>query len=473
MLRNQIPEQEASYDDPARGVNLRASLVSLQPGESPLMQNCILDGGIRIRTGNSRLTPTALASSLGVRGGTKFYYGGASSQKVRLIAYGTKIVTVADVGTETVLTSAMSNDKDTWFTTWSITDKVYISNSTDTLRSYDGATFATVTGTAIPIPRGPVVGVQDRLLAITVNGVERTNPRNDSVWSTNSGWATFRPITPGLFTALHPVTIRGTDTFHSGALVFQQSAHYLITGSNFGADVTLATPSTGEDSAIRYLGPVGTLSPYSVETIPGVGTFWFTHDINVYFLPEGSLSGRYIGDKLISNGSTLGIESVNKAALSQVWMRSFSLRNRYLILALPMGSDTYASTQFWLDLRTFVEQPNLGPVWYGPMTGQTIGRMWREDQQGELQLVGGEGNPTTGIFVYRAFEPSLFTDAIGLTNTAIPMVYQTSFKDGGAPRREKYVRAVNLDMNTFSGSPTVDIVDLNGNIATGLAIQAV
>lgn len=473
-LRRQVPESSATWEDPITGIDLFNSEEDIPPGAARLMQNCVYRAGVRMRNGNTRITASAIAASFRVRGGHKFYYGGASPAKKRLIAYDTKISTISDAGAESVLTSGMTSDKDTYFSTWSITDKVYISNNTDVLRSYDGTTFATVAGTAIPTPRARVAPVLDRLLAITSNGIERTNSIVDSVWSNNSSWATFRPSQVGLFTALHPFTLRGTDSLYTGAFAFQAHAYYLITGTDFGSDVTSGTASSGEDSAIQILSPsVGTSSPDAVVTVPGVGIFWFTTDLNVYWVPEGSLSGQYVGDKLKSNTGTVGIESTNKEQLAQVWMTYY---DRYLILGVPTGTSTYANTQFWLDLYEFTradKTKSTTAVWYGPMTGQTIGRTWREDQQGELALKGGEGNPSTGVFVYNVNEASRFKDAIGTTDTDITMSYQTYFKDFGAFSREKYIRSLNFELRNFAGSPTVDLFDLDGTIIADVAITEV
>src|SRR3990167_3241876 len=127
-LRKQVAESRATFDDPLMGVNLRLSEQDLRRGEARLMQNCIFEGGTRIRTGSSRLTASSLGS-FRIRGGHKYYYGGSTPTSKRLIAYSNKISTLSDAGSEAVLTTGMTSDKDTYFTTWSITDKVYISNA--------------------------------------------------------------------------------------------------------------------------------------------------------------------------------------------------------------------------------------------------------------------------------------------------------------------------------------------------------
>ena len=469
MLHDQIPEKDATFTDPIYGVNLRASLEDLRAGESPLMQNCEFLGGVRPRFGSIALNGSSLGAYK-ILGGHRYYYGGASATAKRLIAFNNRISVLSDAGSETNLTTGMTAGLNTYFTTWPITDSCYISNETDTLRKYDGTTFSTVSGTNIPSPHSRVCPILDRLLAITTNGIERTDPRVDNVWSSNSSWATFRPQLPGLFTALHPISLRASDSFYTGALAFQERAFYLIQGTDFGAaPVTAASAPTGEDASISLLDEsVGTASPYSICTVPGIGTLWLTTELNVYFLPEGSLKGQLIGDRLFSTGTTAGLESINKAQLSQAWMVYL---NQRVILGIPVGSDTYATTQWWLDVNSYRQYPDRGPVWYGPMIGQSVGRAWVEDQQGEARTMGGEGNSSTGAFVYELRVSGETTDAVGTSTSDIEVSYQTSFKDHGVPWRQKYTQDVILDMTPYSGDVTIDIYDLDGPIATGLTVE--
>lgn len=473
MLRKQIPEEFATWEDPILGINLFDAQEDLKPGEAITMQNCVYRGGIAMRRGSTRITSTLMANRR-VRGGHKYYFGGTLPGKERLVAFNTRISKITDGGVETILYDLQTTDLNTYFTTWTITDKVYISNGTDPLLFYDGFTMAPLAGTNIPNPRARVAPILDRLFAITLNGIERTDPRDDSIWSNDSPWATFRPSEVGLFTALHSFTMRGTDTIYPGAFAFQANAYYLISGTDFGSDVTSLTASEGENGSIQLLNnTVGTSSPNSIVTVPGVGIFWFTTDLNVFWVPEGSLSGQYVGDKLRSNSSTIGIESVNKAALANVWMTHF---DRYLVLGVPMGSSTWPTTQFWGDLYEITRADKTKPVstvWYGPMTGQTVGVVWREDQQGELKLVGGEGNPDTGVFIYNLMEPGRYKDAVGLDDNEIDVVYQTYFKDFGAHSREKYIRSVNFDLRNVSGTPEMDLLDVDGSIIGGVPINVI
>lgn len=461
--------ERCEYKDPVLGINLYKANQDLMQGEAVIMQNCIIEGGLRGRNGSTRVNGTSLGAYR-IRGGHKYYYGAGSPTSKRLIAYDTRISVLSDAGTPTSLTTGMTADLETYFATWPITDSVYISNNTDTLRKYDGTTFSTVSGTAIPAARGPVVPVLDRMMAVTVNGIERTNPRSDSVWSNNSSWATLRPIKPGLFTVLHPFTVRGTDTLYPGALAFQSNAYYLVSGTDFGDDVTNASASTGENGSIQLLDPnVGTASPKSVCTVPGVGIFWFTTDLNVYFLPEGSLTGRYVGDKIQATGDIAGCDSTNTAALNQVWM---AYHDRKLYLGIPTGTDTFATKQFWMDIRAFLIT-NGEPVWYGPMDGQSVGCVWVENANGDNAIYGGEGNSAVGAFTYRLDVPNVYSDAVGLADHDITGVYQSMYEDFGIPSRQKYLRGVHMDISQDEAVASVDVYDLPGIIAQNIPLQAV
>lgn len=468
-LRKQFADQHSEYAAPRRGINLRDTYKDLGPGESPLMQNCLYDGGVRSRTGSTYLNQTSFGAYK-IRGGVKFYRAAGTSQ--RLIAYNTNISGVTDAGVESVLTSSLTADLDTHFTPWSITDECYVANGTDTLGSVSNAgAYAAISGTNIPTPK-MVMPIRDRLMAITNNGIERTNARVDDVWSSNSSWATLRPTKSGRFTCLHPYSFESTadsSGIVTGLLAFQPDAFYLITGTDFGTTVTDATASTGEDSSIVMRDPrVGTSSPYSVCTVPGVGIFWFTSDLNVFWLPTNAPNGRYVGDKLKSISGVMGLESTNTAALGQVWMQYF---DRKLILGIPTGSTTYPTRQFWMDIRHLVDKPEDGPTWYGPMTGQTIGRVWVENEQGDNQLVGAEGNSSTGAYLYKMLQPSLYTDAVGTTPTSFSTVYQTYFKSFGRADLDKYLRTLHMDANPYSGTTTVDVYDLGGRIVGSITFS--
>lgn len=475
-LRNRIPDAEAKFPDPVRGVNLVASPEDLEPGEAKLLTNCYFWNGVRTREGSTRLNSGSLGA-FRILGGHKYYFGGTNSK--RLIAFNDRISQISDSGTETLISTVTTPGQETHFTTWSITDKVYITNAADKLFEYDGTTFQSVDslGGAVNVPNAcrRVVPVLDRLLAITDDGViERTDPRVAHIWSANSTWATFRPSLVGPFIGLAPHTLRSTggDLF-PGAIACQANAMYMITGTNYGSDVTAASPPTGEDASIKLIdSKIGTSSPNSIATVPGVGLFGVSSDLNVWFLPYGSASPIIIGDKIRSTDTSIaqGLESANVSNIDKIWMTYF---DRKLILGFPVGSDLFCSRYFWMDMRAFVEHQDIGPVWTGPHRGFFTNHAWPEDQNGEKSLVAGEGNASNGAFVYRMLQDGVYTDAVGTADNNVAFDYWSAYKDFGAASQEKYVQAIQLDMNNYLGSPTLSLYDLTGLLASNLPIARI
>lgn len=473
-LRNRLPDEQSLFPDPELGINLRKDDQDLMPGEAKLMQNCFFEAGTQTRPGTTRLTPASLGA-FAIRGGHKHYYGTTSS--ARVVSYGTKVVTVNDAGAETILTSGMTSNLDTHFTSWSITDKLYTANGTDKLFEWNGTLWQAVDvlGGAVAVPNGckMVKPVLDRLLALTSAGlIERSNPRVAHIWSSNSAWATFRPQLGGPFTSIHPHSLRsvGGDVF-SGAIATQANALYMITGTNYGSDVTAASASTGEDSSIKLLDSrIGTSSPYSLCTVPGVGVFGVSSDLNVWWLPFGEASPRIIGDKVRSKGSIPGLESANLASIGQIWMQYF---DRKLWIGYPVGSDNFCSKYFWLDMRSFQEHPDRGPVWYGPHSGFSVNRCWVESQFTDNRLMGGEGNSANGAFLYNLYQAGVTTDAVATVDNVIDFDFWTHFHDFNTPSHEKYLQALQLNTQCFTGTPAVALYDLTGQIATGLTLTAI
>lgn len=466
-LREQLPDKISQFSPPVLGVNLRDNEVDLTPHEARLMQNAIYLNGTRKRTGSERLT----AHSLGphrVTGGHKFYYGGSSNpQGKRLISYDDRVSLITDAGSEFVLTTGKTPNLNTYFVSWSNTDKEYISNGADAIDVYDGSVYSTLSGTNIPQKATVIAPILDRLMAVTPDGIERTNALVDNVWSLNSSWATIRPALPGPFTTIYPHTLTSVNgDLFPGIVAFQGNAYYLIGGSMFGTDVTAGT-ATNDDAYIKLIDPrVGTSSPKSVASVPGVGLFWVTSDAYVYHVPYGKAHGVYIGDKIYSRGTTTGTESINQAAIQNVWMVYY---DRFLRLGIPIGSNTFPSIEYWLDMRQFMKDPT-NPVWFGPMIGRTHGSVWTELQNGDRLLYAGEGSQGNGAYVYRVDSPGVYTDAVANGDGNIDMVFQSWYNDFTAPSRRKYIRNVELDLNDYIGDATLDIIDTQGTVAANLPI---
>lgn len=578
-LRGQVPDAEATYQDPVLGVNLHEAREGLQAGEAEKMQNLVHYGGLVSRNGSVALNASALASSKAVTGGHKYYYGTSSSK--RLITYDTKLVSVTDGGSQTQLngdydTNDLTTDVNTHFFTWPITDKVYIANGTDLVLTYDGtevlplgfinirnATYkwtlsansssfndyylelnaggdpgldnpltsggvwedgALMTKASSPglsagewdwadndglgystiyiyltdgsdpdtkasgfvqctqganppglgsIPAArQVMGLVDRLFAITSNGIERTSPRDPTVWSLNSSWATFRPSRGGNFRAMAPHMVSSQEGIPvDGAIAVTENAYYFFTGNDFGDDASNATASTGEDASIRFVDHVGTFGPRNIVGVPGVGTFWITNTRNVFYVPTGHTRGVMVGTRIINTGgsATKGLEELDVANGDDCWL---IYHEPYLMLGYRIVGETNVTRQYWMDLNKFRVNTDI-PVWYGPMTGQSLSCVWQEIAQGDYGLYGGEGDASEGIFVYQVREPSTYTDTVGDTTNDIDYEYRTYLKSGGAASREKYVEQIEFEMDTLpvDKQATCDIADITGTILANIPLE--
>jgi len=330
---------------------------------------------------------------------------------------------------------------------------------------------ATVPGVTTSPAASQTIGVLDRLFAITPNGIERTDPRDPTVWSVDSSWATFRPSQSGTFKAMRPHVFANTDGAPtSGAIAATESAYYFFTGTDFGdAPVSAASPPTGENSSIIYVDAVGAYGPKSMTTVPGLGTFWLTPTKNVFFVPQGRVNGTFVGTRIVNTGgsSTTGLEDIEVTLGTEAWL---VYSEPYLMLGYVPTGGTYVSRQYWLDLNKFRQDQRI-PIWYGPMTGQTLGAVWSESAQQDNATVAGESNPTTGVFVYNVQVPVTYSDSVGTADNAIACELATYVKSGGAPSREKLVQGIEVEMTTTSGIATADIADLSGTILSAIPLE--
>lgn len=466
-LRNRLPSEISQFPLPERGVNLSVQSNLLAPDQWPLMQNYVLDGAVDKREGMRRINATALDANKRVSGGTKYYYRIGSTRfptSTRLVTYGTNLSKISDNGLETAVATDLTDDADTFFNAWPFTRKLYISNGEDTLRAYDGPldSYATLTGTNIPTPIARVIGLNDRMFAITPDGIERTNPGVDNVWSLNN-WATFKGSQEGHFTALYPWTFKTISGFIEGALAFQDSSYYRFHGTNFGSNVDSASVDINSDAAINLVNDdIGTSSPSSVVEVPGVGLFWFTSDFNVYHIPANQLTGGYVANSLRSVIEIPGIESVHPGFLDKVWMKYLF---PYLMLGIPEKTSPYTSQQWWMDVRVF---GRLGPVWFGPMVGQTLSTPWVEKQLQDNFIFAGEGDPAKGAYVYQLRAPKSYTDMQGSVDADVVAKCRTFLNAFGAPNLEKRLQSIHYEASPFAGDVTIRLYDINGLIVDNL-----
>lgn len=480
MLKGRLSDAVSEYPDAIRGVNLRKSLEDLRPGEAELEQNCYWDSDLRQRFGSARWTTISLGM-VSPYGGHKGYLANA---EIRLVAFGTNLMRVSDAGVVTTLTSTLTGGANTFFTDWSISDVIYMGNGVDALRTIDEfSTVATIAGTNIPASPTQILPFADRIFALQSGVVVPCAPRDDTAWApVSSSWSAYRGIGgSGAVTAigLHSSTGTPGDP-QAQLLLFQRNTTTALVGTDFGSTVTAVSPPTGWDAQLILLDPrTGTSSPYSFTNVPGVGSFWFTSERNVAWLPLGSNLPRLIGHSLYSyRASIQGINDVSQQGLSQVQMIYHDLK---LKLYLPVNGQTYSTIQYWLDLRPLME--NLSAVltqpseefpanWSGPHIGQSIGRVWIENQSNDQErLMGLEGNATNGLMVYELNPLNYSRDDVGIaTSSDIVYHYKGFYHPYGAPGYQKYLYDLIMDTQGYINFATVTLNDLHATLTDGFSI---
>ena len=478
MLRNRLPDEIAEYPDPKKGINLRKSPEDLLPDEAYLLTNFHYDGGLRKRTGSNLFSTPSLGNH-DAQGGTLFSYG--NNQTVRLVAGGGNLWSIADSGAMvTTLTSTITSGTPLHFRTWPITDRVYLANGTDGLKYYDGTEISTISGTNVPESPTMVTPFNDRLFAIQGAVVVSSNARSDSVWSTTgSAWSTYRPFASGAWpTALHLHSATGELGDPTAyLLIFQRNAVYGLRGTDFGDNVAAGSASTNWDAELILFDPrIGTSSPYSLVTVPGLGTFWLTTERNIAWLPFGSTNPRLIGDALITTNRTdvLGLNLIDSTNLDEVLM---VYHDRKLKLMIPESGNPYCTIQYWMDLRPLHE--SLGAIlrgdadegeavaWSGPHTTQPIKRVWLETETGELErLMGLEGRATAfGLYTYELNPYEVYMEAIATTSSNEYVGdYKSFYHTAGAPTYRKYLPKVLLDAGGYIRYASITVTDLHATL---------
>lgn len=477
MLRGRLPDDVAEYPDPVFGIDLRSSLEDLQPGQAEFLKNCYYDGGVRKRAGAVSVNSLRYSLYRGC-GGTKVYPNDATP--FRLIAYGTALASVTDAGAIATLTTGLTSDRDTRFQTWTLTDATYVCNGADPLAYVDNITqvYATVTGTNIPPSPTQAVPFLDRLFVLQDGIVLTSDPRTDTVFaSTSSIWAAYKPVgSAGGVKAMHLHSVTGQQGDPLAQLLFfKQASVSALTGTDLGDDVTAATIPSGYDGQVTLIAHrVGTNSPRSIVTAPGIGTFWVTQDLNVAWLPFSQVTPLLIGDALYSRRTDIyGLNHANNTQLDKIWM---VYHDRKLKLGFPVGSDAYPSVQYWLDVRKLqgvspTPEQKLEVSWSGPHQGQTPSHVWVEAEGGDSDVLYGlEGDPLLGAYLYRLNEPGISYDTRGIATTSIVSDEGSHYHTFGAPGFLKYLLRLRIDAGGQLEHTRLEVRDLHGQ-TTGLTLQ--
>jgi hypothetical protein len=270
-----VDKQIYDYPMSKRGINLYSNILTLHPEECIFAQNSIWKNGMIKRGGQTLdFNNTEAVAGNKITGLHRFYYG---TSKQRLVASGTKVVKDDEDNTWTDVYTGMTDGLEVFFTTWGALGKAYISNGTDTEKSWDGSSLAD-TGTTTDWSSEPLMMLpyQDRLFGIvntaTAGTLEWTNSFDDTVVNVASNTGV-KPDTRLFGMIIHSLT--DTDTgFRSSILLAGADGMYLFQGTD------MRTPATTGNYTIYPLATnVGCNAPRTMSWTPA-GSMWLGIDRN-------------------------------------------------------------------------------------------------------------------------------------------------------------------------------------------------
>jgi hypothetical protein len=441
------------------GINLNDPIELVQPGEALLTQNMYSRRGLQTKLGSSRHSPNQVVAGKPIVGLHRFYFG-ASRQLIA--AAGTQVFTMNDsTGVWTAMSGITQTDgQPTFINTWGAVGKAYIANGTDVPFSWDGTTATRLT--AFPADTIMILPYRSRLLFIT-----KSNPGlvqwTDAAFIDNSvitpAAALIRMTEGGQINVIAPHAMAGTtEGINTWVFVSTGSSIALMYSLDFLATGGLQTATTKLE---RVSDHVGIIASRTVANTP-LGTMFLGTDRQVYLLPFGSARLQPVGTKIRSTGVvTDGIESLPFAQMEKACA---VYHDGFYKLSFAASGDTNNTTQYWLDIeRIHPSQQNDGRwgPWFGPMKGMNISMFAKQDGTGDVgRLLGG--NALSSGFVFRANEPSIFSD----DSVAINSIFKSHHEVFGAEVLDKQINQTEIETIELSQTITIRFTDTIGPIGT-------
>ena len=443
-----------SYRPSKEGIKFNNSPLELYEAECLYAQNLVYNRGMRTRDGQSLLTSLEVVADKKIQGLHRFYKADGTTKQ--LLAACDTVVKYWDGSAWASAIAGLTTGYMTHMTTWGGKNKVYICNGIDAMRSWDGATPATLTLTdGVPTQALPYL---DRLLTIIGGNLTWSASFNDTAasWET----ASVCGVTPD--TKLYGMCYHVVNGQDSGL-----KTKVLLAGAN-GMYVFFATDmsTTTRDFSIYQISTVGCTAPKTMCWTPA-GTMWLGMDRQVYLLPFNSAQAVPISAKIHSLSSA--IEGIEKLPANQIQNACAVYHKGYYKLSFAGANQTKNNVQFWLDVsRLYKDEDGQYGPWYGPMVGQAISCFATQNGFGdEGELMAGESSAKG--YVYHVSDPSANTDIDVTTGAAknIAIVYQTFNNPLGNPYLMKEVDQLEVQLSTVNNTITIEFHDVTGAVRIG------
>lgn len=355
-----------SFNHPgfAKGLNLRDKFDAVGPDEAIDLLNVEFTtrGQVKQRDGFGALNSSALTNAID---SMSPYYTSAGTKQL-VVGCGTRLEALSTGGVVVSSATGLAGGPYS-FARFSApgTELIYAGNGTDTIRSWDGASFAAPTGTvngsgSSALPKAGVLAVQptsNRLVATgygtgTTSGpggttsnpsrVHFSNAGDPTTWETDgsgSRGANFVDLTPG-----DGEQIIGACTYRNDVYIFKETKYFIFFGNNTASTGTpvfnYRTVDTGIGLGSRRGLTVGRDGVYFINRkgiykTSGGEPEQLSAIIDPFF--DGSVNPSYF------QSSALSLGSITSASLS--------FFNERLYAAVPTGSSTSNNRMLVFDPR--------------------------------------------------------------------------------------------------------------------------
>jgi len=450
------------YPMPSKGVNLNSSIVDIAPDEALEMKNCIWNGGVKKRGGQSILNTSEAVASKKILGLHRFYYG---SSKTRLVACDTKVMKDDEDNTWTDIKTGLTTGLQTHFSTWGVVNRTFVANGTDTAFVIKNDLSAVdITGSGAPASPTMFLPYQDRMLAIQGGDLVWTRsfpaaPETDT-WETvaNTG---VRPDTV-LYGMVHHSLTNSEAGYQTKVLLAGATDMYIFGGTSLNVAIG--------DYTIYPLGiGVGCNAPRTMKWTPK-GTMWLGADRRVYLLPFGASTPIVVSKQIHSTSDYEGIENI---PAGQVENACAVYHDGYYKLSVARSGQTSNNSQWWLEIDRLIQKPDgyYGP-WYGPMLGRTISCYEVQDGPADIgQLIAGESTDKGFIYEMDVLSTTSDYDPAAATTKAIDCRYKSFNNPLGQLALAKDVHKIELELRDINGTVDIEYHDITGAVKSGDSIS--
>lgn len=318
--------------------------------ECVLIQNGITNGtGYLDKRAGNAFVGNELTSSNPVTGLFTFIVDGGSPKELRMQ---TTKLQYNNAGTWTDIDTGFTTGLDTWFT--QANNKVYISNGTDNIHSYDGSTVTDLGNTTYP--NAKYTAFWKNYMFVAGSGVLNSTTYKNRVWFSNLG-------TPDTFTT-------ATDWFDVGKsdgqeitgiyplgeflVIFKRRSVHILTGSNPSEWIL----SASVNNLLTISNGIGCVSAKSIVQVGN--DLWFMSDDGMRSVRRNEQGATPLMG-IVSGNINTTIDEINWSYASKIASVFFDNK---VYVAIPTGTSQTNNKILVANTRVSLDNPTNPYPWF-------------------------------------------------------------------------------------------------------------